>query len=232
MGAYSPAPVMDEALSARVMNEIINPALRGMAEMGTPFVGVLFAGLMLTRDGPKLIEFNVRFGDPETQAILPRLEGDLLALLLACAEGRLIRQSFSLSPQHALTIVLAAEGYPGTPKKGTEIRGLDKAALLPGVVVTQAGTRREGRRLLRMVPGAERHRSWRDPRRGAGRGPMRRSMRSTGRAASAAATSAGGRLSGSRKTYVRIGTFSPWEKVPNEVRRMRGYDFSECAETV
>jgi phosphoribosylamine--glycine ligase len=148
MGAYSPAPVMDDALSARVMDEIINPALRGMAQMGTPFVGVLFAGLMLTKDGPKLIEFNVRFGDPETQAILPRLQGDLLALMLACAEGRLIRQSFSLSPQHALTVVLAADGYPGTPKKGTEIRGLDKAAALPGVVITQAGTRREGRRLL------------------------------------------------------------------------------------
>jgi phosphoribosylamine--glycine ligase len=148
MGAYSPAPVMNEALSARVMDEIINPALRGMAQMGTPFVGVLFAGLMLTRDGPKLIEFNVRFGDPETQAILPRLQGDLLALMLACAEGRLIRQSFSLSPQHALTVVLAAEGYPGTPKKGTEIRGLDKAAALPGVVITQAGTKREGGRLL------------------------------------------------------------------------------------
>jgi phosphoribosylamine--glycine ligase len=148
MGAYSPAPVMDDALSARVMDEIINPALRGMAQMGTPFVGVLFAGLMLTKDGPKLIEFNVRFGDPETQAILPRLQGDLLALMLACAEGRLMRQSFSLSPQHALTVVLAAEGYPGTPKKGTEIRGLDKAAALPGVVITQAGTKREGRRLL------------------------------------------------------------------------------------
>jgi phosphoribosylamine--glycine ligase len=148
MGAYSPAPIMDEALSARVMDEIINPALRGMAQMGTPFVGVLFAGLMLTKDGPKLIEFNVRFGDPETQAILPRLQGDLLALMLACAEGRLIRQSFSLSPQRALTVVLAAEGYPGTPKKGTEIRCLDKAAALPGVVITQAGTKREGGRLL------------------------------------------------------------------------------------
>ncbi|MEJ0051445.1 MAG: phosphoribosylamine--glycine ligase [Methylovirgula sp.] len=148
MGAYSPAPAMDDALSARVMDEIINPALRGMAQMGTPFVGVLFAGLMLTKDGPKLIEFNVRFGDPETQAILPRLQGDLLALLLACADGRLIRQSFSLSSQHALTIVLAADGYPCTPKKGTEIRGLDKAAALPGVVITQAGTKREGLHLL------------------------------------------------------------------------------------
>jgi phosphoribosylamine---glycine ligase len=119
-----------------------------MAQMGTPFTGVLFAGLMLTKDGPKLIEFNVRFGDPETQAILPRFEGDLLALMLACAEGRLLRQNFSLSPRHALTVVVAADGYPGTPKKGTEIRGLDKAAALPGVVITQAGTKREGGHLL------------------------------------------------------------------------------------
>ncbi|MEW6437887.1 MAG: phosphoribosylamine--glycine ligase [Pseudomonadota bacterium] len=148
MGAYSPAPVMDAALTARVMAEIVEPALRGMAEMGMPFQGVLFAGLMLTREGPKLIEFNVRFGDPETQAILPRLEGDLLALMLACAEGQLERESFSFSAQHALTVVLAAEGYPGTPKKGSEIRGLDKAAALPGVIITQAGTRQDGLRLL------------------------------------------------------------------------------------
>ncbi len=148
MGAYSPAPVMDEALTARVMAEIVEPALRGMAEMGMPFQGVLFAGLMLTRDGPKLIEFNVRFGDPETQAILPRLQGDLLALMLACAEGRLAWERFAFSAQHALTVVLAAEGYPGTPKKGSEIRGLDKAAALPGVIITQAGTKRDGTRLL------------------------------------------------------------------------------------
>ncbi|QAY95949.1 phosphoribosylamine--glycine ligase [Methylovirgula ligni] len=148
MGAFSPAPVMDAALSERVMAEIVRPALHGMAAMGMPFKGVLFAGLILTRDGPKLIEFNVRFGDPETQAILPRLEGDLLALMLACAEGRLAKQDFAFSAQHALTIVLAAEGYPGTPKRGTEIRGLDKAAALPGVIVTHAGTKRDGARLL------------------------------------------------------------------------------------
>ncbi len=166
---------MDAALTARVMAEIVEPALRGMAEMGMPFQGVLFAGLMLTRDGPKLIEFNVRFGDPETQAVLPRLEGDLLALILACAEGRLGKQSFALSPQHALTVVLAAEGYPGTPKKGTEIRGLDNAAALPGVIITQAGTKRDGARLLADGgPGAERHRSWRQPGRGAGTGLCRR----------------------------------------------------------
>ncbi|MGP8232344.1 MAG: phosphoribosylamine--glycine ligase [Methylovirgula sp.] len=148
MGAYSPAPAFSAALADRVMAEIVNPALHGMAAMGMPFKGVLFAGLMLTRDGPKLIEFNVRFGDPETQAILPRLEGDLLALMLACAEGRLAQQSFSFSGQYALTVVLAAEGYPGTPKKGTEIRGLDRAAALPGVIITHAGTKRDGTRLL------------------------------------------------------------------------------------
>jgi phosphoribosylamine---glycine ligase len=148
MGAYSPAPVMDAALAARVMREIVDPALRGMAEIGAPFKGVLFAGLMITNDGPKLIEFNVRFGDPEAQAILPRLNGDLLALTLACAEGRLGERAPTFSAQKALTVVLAAHGYPGTPQKGTEIRGLDKAEAIPGVIVTQAGTRREGERLI------------------------------------------------------------------------------------
>jgi phosphoribosylamine---glycine ligase len=148
MGAYSPAPGMDAALTQRVMTAIIEPALLGMAQDGTPFQGVLFAGLMITRDGPKLIEFNVRFGDPEAQAILPRFEGDLLSLLLACAEGRLGERSPALSPQSALTVVLAANGYPGTPQKGTEIRGLEKAEALPGVIVTQAATRREGSKLI------------------------------------------------------------------------------------
>ncbi len=148
MGAYSPAPIMDQALTERVMAEIVDPALHGMAEMSAPFKGVLFAGLMITSDGPKLIEFNVRFGDPEAQAILPRLDGDLLALLLACAEGRLSAQAPTFSAQSALTVVLAARGYPGTPQKGTEIRGLEKAEALPGVIVTQAGTRRESSRLI------------------------------------------------------------------------------------
>ncbi|MFZ0559515.1 MAG: phosphoribosylamine--glycine ligase [Methylovirgula sp.] len=148
MGAYSPAPIMDDALAARVMEEIVAPTLRGMAEIGAPFQGVLFAGLMITPEGPKLIEFNVRFGDPEAQAILPRLNGDLLALMLACAEGRLGERAPTFSPQSALTVVLAANGYPGTPQRGTAIRGLDRAEALPGVIVTQAGTRREGAKLL------------------------------------------------------------------------------------
>jgi phosphoribosylamine---glycine ligase len=148
MGAYSPAPIMDETLNARVIEEIVDPALRGMAESGTPFKGILFAGLMMTRDGPKLIEFNVRFGDPEAQAILPRFNGDLLALMLAGAEGRLDERVPAFSAQSALTVVLAAHGYPGTPQRGTQIRGLDKAEAIPGVIVTQAGTRREGTKLI------------------------------------------------------------------------------------
>ncbi|HLH12023.1 MAG TPA: phosphoribosylamine--glycine ligase [Methylovirgula sp.] len=148
MGAYSPAPLMDAALAERVMAEIVGPALRGMKELGAPFKGVLFAGLMITSQGPKLIEFNVRFGDPEAQAILPRLEEDLLSLMRACAEGRLEERAVKLSPRNALTVVLAADGYPGPPKKGTEIRGLDRAEIMPGVIVTQAGTRREGGKLL------------------------------------------------------------------------------------
>jgi phosphoribosylamine---glycine ligase len=148
MGAYSPAPIMDQALTARVMVQIIEPALRVMAEMGMPFKGVLFAGLMITSDGPKLIEFNVRFGDPEAQAILPRLEDDLLPLMLACAQGRLAERPVKFSPRSALSVVLAANGYPGTPQKGAEIRGLDKASTMPGVIVTLAGTKREGTRLL------------------------------------------------------------------------------------
>ena len=148
MGAYSPAPIVDAAMSARIMSEIVAPALHGMAAMGMKFKGVLFAGLMIGKDGPKLIEFNVRFGDPETQAMLPRLNQDLLPLLLACAEGKLPERPIAFAPDCALTVVLAARGYPDKPLKGSEIRGLDKAAALPHVVVTHAGTKRDGARLL------------------------------------------------------------------------------------
>ncbi len=148
MGAYSPAPVMNARMRERVMQEIVDPTLKGMAAMGTPFKGVLFAGLMICAGGPKLIEFNVRFGDPETQAILPRLEEDLLALLHACAEGQLPGREIKLSAKTALTVVLAATGYPGAPMKGTEIRGLERAGAIPSVNVTHAGTRREGQMLI------------------------------------------------------------------------------------
>ncbi len=148
MGAYSPAPIMDEAMRARVMDEIIRPALKGMAAMGAAFQGVLFAGLMITAEGPKLIEFNVRLGDPEAQVLLPRLEEDLLSLMLACAEGRLPGRALKLSPQTALTVVLAAKGYPGAPEKGSIIRGLERAAALPFITITHAGTRRLGADLI------------------------------------------------------------------------------------
>ncbi len=148
MGAYSPAPVMPAALSAQVMRDIITPALEGMAAIGAPFKGVLFAGLMVTRDGPKLIEFNVRFGDPETQAILPRLEEDLLPLLLACAKGKLPEREIRFSNTAALTVVLAAKGYPGVPLRGSEILGIEDAAAMPFVSLTHAGTRRDGSRWI------------------------------------------------------------------------------------
>lgn len=148
MGAYSPAPIMDALMSRRVMDEIISPALKGMAAIGAPYKGVLFAGLMIGADGPKLIEFNVRFGDPETQAILPRLEEDLLDLMLACVEERLPEREARLSPRAALCVVLAAKGYPDAPQKGGEILGLDRAEDAQGVAVTYAGAKREGQRLF------------------------------------------------------------------------------------
>ncbi len=148
MGAYSPAPVMTPAMDARVMAEIIAPTLRGMKARGAPFRGVLFAGLMIGNDGPRLIEFNARFGDPETQVMLPRLDEDIVPLLAAAARGGLRAEPARLKPQTALTVVYAAKGYPDAPERGTEIRGLDRAEAMPGVVVTHAGTKRDGDRLL------------------------------------------------------------------------------------
>jgi phosphoribosylamine---glycine ligase len=146
MGAYSPAPIMTPDMEARVMHEIIQPTLTGMAARGTPFKGVLFAGLMLTQTGPQLIEYNVRFGDPETQVLLLRLQEDLLGLLLACASGTLNAAEVKLSPQSALTVVFAAQGYPGAYEKGTEIGGLEQAVQVPGVTIFHAGTAvREGK---------------------------------------------------------------------------------------
>ena len=148
MGAYSPAPVMTAEVEARVMAEIIAPTMRGMAERGAPFTGVLFAGLMIGKDGPKLIEFNTRFGDPETQVMLPRFTGDLLALMLAAAEGRLPDAPAALSAKTALTVVLAAKGYPDAPQKGGEIGSLDAAQAMAGVTITHAGTKRDGDSLV------------------------------------------------------------------------------------
>jgi phosphoribosylamine--glycine ligase len=148
MGAYSPAPIMTREMTDRVMREIVMPTVKTMAARGTPFKGVLFAGLMITASGPKLIEYNVRFGDPETQVLMMRLKSDLLAALLATADGVLSNFDVRWSDDAALTVVMAANGYPGTPLRGTEIKGLDAAKLVPNVEIFHAGTRRDGARLL------------------------------------------------------------------------------------
>jgi phosphoribosylamine--glycine ligase len=148
MGAYSPAPVMTQDITDRVMREIIVPTVEAMAKRGTPFKGVLFAGLMITASGPQLIEYNVRFGDPETQVLMMRLKSDLLAALVATADGGLNDFDLRWSDDAALTVVMAANGYPGTPVKGTEIKGLEAAKLVPNVEIFHAGTRRDGDRLL------------------------------------------------------------------------------------
>ena len=148
MGAYSPAPVLTEALRERAMGEIVLPTVGAMAEAGIPFVGVLYAGLMLTAEGPKLIEYNARFGDPECEAIMPRLVGDLGELLLSAATGTLEEfGEIELEQAHTMTVVVAAQGYPGTPKAGGLIDGLDEAEE-DGAIVFQAGTRADGDRIV------------------------------------------------------------------------------------
>ena len=148
MGAYSPAPNIDAAISGRIMNEIIAPTMRAMKAMGAPYKGVLYAGLMITAQGPKLIEYNARFGDPETQVLMPRLMSDLVPALLASRDGML--KSFDLRwyETPALTVVMAAKGYPGHYSRGTVIEGLDDAAAVEGVQIFHAGTKAEGGRIL------------------------------------------------------------------------------------
>ncbi len=148
MGAYSPAPVMSPEMSARVMREIVEPTMAGMKTRGAPYKGVLFVGLMIGDQGPKLIEFNARFGDPETQVMLPRLDEDLLPLLLASANGALPDGPVKLKVDTALTIVYAARGYPDAPERGSEIRNLDQAAAMEHIIVFHAGTTQQGGRLL------------------------------------------------------------------------------------
>lgn len=142
MGTYSPAPCMSEAMRARVMQEIVQPTIDAMKAEGAPYSGVLFVGLMLTQDGPQVIEYNARFGDPETQVMLPRLQGDLAKILMACAQGRLDEVEVKLSEQSAMCVVMAANGYPGEYKKGTPIEGIDYAEKIEGVTVFHAGTRK------------------------------------------------------------------------------------------
>jgi phosphoribosylamine---glycine ligase len=139
MGAYSPAPVMTPEMIDRTMAEIVAPTMRGMAELGAPFSGVLFAGLMIAADGPKLIEYNVRFGDPECQVLMMRLKDDLLVLLNAAVDGQLAHISARWRDEAALTVVMAARHYPGTPQRGTTISGLDQA-IAAGAEVFHAGT--------------------------------------------------------------------------------------------
>jgi phosphoribosylamine--glycine ligase len=141
MGAYAPAPVLTRELQDRAMDEIIQPTARAMAAAGTPFSGVLYAGLMLTADGPKLIEYNVRFGDPECEAIMPLIDGDFAELLNAVATGRLGEiEPPQLLAKHAMTVILAARGYPGPPVSGGLIREIEAAEQVEGVTVFHAGT--------------------------------------------------------------------------------------------
>jgi phosphoribosylamine--glycine ligase len=148
MGAYSPAPVMTAAMERRTMDEIVLPTVRAMRAMGAPYRGVLFAGLMITESGPKLIEYNVRFGDPETQVLMLRLMSDLVPALLASCDGMLKNFDLRWFPDAALTVVMAAKGYPGHYMRGSVIEGLAAAGEVEGVEIFHAGTRAEGSRIL------------------------------------------------------------------------------------
>jgi len=145
MGAYSPAPVMDAATERRVMEEIVTPTIAAMAKEGAPYGGVLYVGLMITGQGPRVVEFNCRFGDPECQAIVPRLEDDILPVFDAVARGRGLPAFLRWRAESSVCVVLASHGYPGAPRLGDPIGGLDAAGGLPGVNVFHAGTaRRDG----------------------------------------------------------------------------------------
>ena len=147
MGAYSPTMWMDSATYMTILEEIINPTVHQLALIGAPYTGLLYAGVMITDEGPKALEFNCRFGDPETQALLPRIETDLLELMVACVEEDLGGREISWSPEKAVCVVLASEGYPESPTTGDEISGLEDLFGLPGVRVYHAATRLEESRL-------------------------------------------------------------------------------------
>jgi phosphoribosylamine--glycine ligase len=148
MGAYSPTPVLDAAMQERVMADIVRPTIAAMAKDGTPYAGVLYVGLMIARDGPKVIEFNCRFGDPECQAILPRLDGDLLDLLEATATGRGLPGALRWSPRASVCVVMSSGGYPGPYETGRPISGVEAAGGLADVTVFQAGTALAGGSLV------------------------------------------------------------------------------------
>jgi phosphoribosylamine--glycine ligase len=144
MGTYSPAPIMNPALEAHIMQDIIFPTLHTMAERGTPYTGILFAGLMVENNKATLIEFNTRLGDPETQVVLTRLQDDFLSLCFEAAEGRLPDTSLDFTPKAAVCVVMAAKGYPNTYQKNTPIHGLEKLDAVPDIVVYHAGTSKSG----------------------------------------------------------------------------------------
>jgi phosphoribosylamine--glycine ligase len=146
MGAYAPSPLIDQSVHARVMSEIVMPVIDGLRAEGREFRGVIYVGLMLTRDGPKVIEFNVRFGDPETQVVLPMLQSDLLPLLVGSSIGALDRLEARVRPEPCVGVVLASGGYPGSYRTGMNISGLDEVEALRDVQVFHSGTaRRDGR---------------------------------------------------------------------------------------
>ena len=152
MGAYSPAPVMTQEMIDRTMSEIVVPTLAGMHSRGHPFKGILYAGLMLTEKGPELIEYNVRFGDPECQVLMPRLQSDLLKLMIASSEGSLLEHEAQWSDQAALSIVLASKGYPGSYEKNTQIENIEGAENT-GAIVFHAGTARNDQGELLAIGG-------------------------------------------------------------------------------
>jgi len=148
MGAYSPAPVFDAAMQKRTMDEIVLPTIRAMASAGTPFRGVLYVGVMIDAKGPRLVEFNCRFGDPECQVLMMRLKSDLVPALLASADGSLKHLDLRWSNDVALTVIMATRGYPDSYPKGSEIRGLEAASKVEGVQIFHAGTKADGNRIL------------------------------------------------------------------------------------
>ncbi len=148
MGAYSPAPIVTETLLRKIEARVIEPTIRGMAREGIPFKGVLYAGLMITPQGPQVLEYNVRFGDPETQAVLPRLKNDLLEMILASCEGRLNEIQLKWDKQACVCVVMSSGGYPGKYETGFEIKGLDMAEAENDTAVFHAGTKKEDNSII------------------------------------------------------------------------------------
>jgi phosphoribosylamine---glycine ligase len=148
MGAYSPAPIVDAAMARRIRDEIIGPTIEGMRLEGNPFKGVLYAGLMITVNGPVVLEYNARFGDPEAQVVLPRLKNDLVELMVASCEGRLNDVALSWDKRDCVCVVISAGGYPGAYETGFDIEGLAETGALPDTVVFHAGTKADGERVL------------------------------------------------------------------------------------